>query len=811
MYDLMSSTLPPNLMSSTISTGNEIIGSQNPSSNQNTLNSKQQHGIAVVNNPKAAKIMADYKQIILELRAQNFDVIRFATYRTASKLRFIQKKLNLHLIDLWNVIETFRDNNIHTVDLLYELDLVRLESCVRNMYIELNKRLAFNQHINVDSQTQLLTAWLLNLYDKSRLNRIRVISLKIALTTMCAGKLTDKLKYMFNQISDPNKNCLIVPKFELYLKELLQLPTSVFEEPSFGYNDSVSRGCFDLASPVSINDFLDVALSDLGPACFIWLNIFHRFTVVQNVTHPVACSVCSRTHFNGFRYKCQKCRKYQLCQDCFWRGRVSRPHQLTHQMKEYTSYKSAAKQFSNSLKKSFFCKPNSSKTTRQQQQEMQQQERQGMLLAQKPVDTSRAQTQQLSYQNQYDYEKALLNQNQHHNHSTNDINNESNLSNSDQSLLYRAEVKMNSNHMNGYLTDTNNSNINGSGYTNGGSYSAASTLNRKQMNNIYTSSLGVNDANNSNENEANYGEALNNASRTNPVQKSLDFHMIPPSNQLNNNNNSGNHVQSEQGQLSYQQQVSSLKKYSSMTKQPNGRQLDPIAACPKLLAKLLNSNHGTEPLSQDEHSLIANYSQLLAEFYAKNPNLANNSTPTTPDISTNAMSAKLKPNLKTAKVTTIYDSNGYNNRQSQPSSSRTSSLQRQSGNSTNRLRSPQLSHHYSNQSNTLSNQHSKHYANNANSVYTRNNGQGIMLAPNTTRSISESNFRTNTDLSDNFNDTDNSEYPEDYLLKEKREIVSKLERQNREIINEINRLKLQASNRSLDRQANEITNTREPA
>lgn len=180
-------------MSSTISTGNEITGNHNPSSiasNQNALS--RQHGTAV--NPKAAKIMADYKQIVLELRAQNFDVIRFATYRTASKLRFIQKKLNLHLIDLWNVIETFRDNNIHTVDLLYELDLTRLDSCVRNMYVELNKRLAFNQHINVDSQTQLLTAWLLNLYDKSRLNRVKVISLKVALTTMCAGKLTDKLK-----------------------------------------------------------------------------------------------------------------------------------------------------------------------------------------------------------------------------------------------------------------------------------------------------------------------------------------------------------------------------------------------------------------------------------------------------------------------------------------------------------------------------------------------------------------------------------------------------------------------------------------
>jgi hypothetical protein len=129
-----------------------------------------------------------------------------------------------------------------------------------------------------------------------------------------------------------------------------------------------------------------VALSDLGPACFIWLNIFHRFTIVQNVTHPVTCSVCARTHFNGFRYKCQKCRKYQLCQDCFWRGRVTRPHQLTHQMKEYTSYKSAAKQFSSSLRRSFFCRPSSNKTTRQQQQEIQQQERQALLLSQKPRD-----------------------------------------------------------------------------------------------------------------------------------------------------------------------------------------------------------------------------------------------------------------------------------------------------------------------------------------------------------------------------------------------------------------------------------------
>lgn len=109
----------------------------------------------------------------------------------------------MHLIDLWNVIETFRDNNLHTLDLLNEIDSIKLESCIQNMYIELNKRLAYNQHINVENQTQLLLAWLLNIFDKQRLSRIKVISFKVALTTMCAGKLTDKIKCKkFNLIEE---------------------------------------------------------------------------------------------------------------------------------------------------------------------------------------------------------------------------------------------------------------------------------------------------------------------------------------------------------------------------------------------------------------------------------------------------------------------------------------------------------------------------------------------------------------------------------------------------------------------------------
>jgi len=56
------------------------------------------------------------------------------------------------------------------------------------------------------------------------------------------------------------------------------------------------------------------------------------------VFHPVQCDGCHRESFTGFRYRCQRCHNYQLCQDCFWRGRTSAHHSPDHQMKEYLSY-----------------------------------------------------------------------------------------------------------------------------------------------------------------------------------------------------------------------------------------------------------------------------------------------------------------------------------------------------------------------------------------------------------------------------------------------------------------------------------------
>uniref|UniRef100_A0A8C7Y4D4 EF-hand domain-containing protein n=1 Tax=Oryzias sinensis TaxID=183150 RepID=A0A8C7Y4D4_9TELE len=43
---------------------------------------------------RRSKVAVEKRQLFMEMRAQNFDVIRLSTYRTACKLRFVQKRCN---------------------------------------------------------------------------------------------------------------------------------------------------------------------------------------------------------------------------------------------------------------------------------------------------------------------------------------------------------------------------------------------------------------------------------------------------------------------------------------------------------------------------------------------------------------------------------------------------------------------------------------------------------------------------------------------------------------------------------------------
>ncbi|XP_078396696.1 dystrobrevin alpha isoform X19 [Cetorhinus maximus] len=301
--------------------------------------------------------MAERRQLFAEMRAQDLDRIRLSTYRTACKLRFVQKKCNLHLVDVWNIIEAFRENGLNTMDPNAELSVARLEAIISTILYQLNKRLPTTHQINVEQSISLLLNFLLAAYDGEGHGKISVFAVKVALATICGGKILDKLRYIFSQISDSN-GIMIYVKFDQFLREVLKLPTAVFEGPSFGYTEQASRPCFSQQKKVTLNNFLDTLMSDPPPQCLVWLPLMHRLANVENVFHPVECSYCHSESMMGFRYRCQQCHNYQLCQDCFWRGHASGSHSNQHQMKEYTSWKSPAKKLTNALSKSLSCASN---------------------------------------------------------------------------------------------------------------------------------------------------------------------------------------------------------------------------------------------------------------------------------------------------------------------------------------------------------------------------------------------------------------------------------------------------------------------
>nr|XP_023475157.1 dystrobrevin beta isoform X16 [Equus caballus] len=161
---------------------------------------------------------------------------------------------------------------------------------------------------------------------------------------------------VFSQMSDSN-GLMIFSKFDQFLKEVLKLPTAVFEGPSFGYTEHSVRTCFPQQKKIMLNMFLDTMMADPPPQCLVWLPLMHRLAHVENVFHPVECSYCRCESMMGFRYRCQQCHNYQLCQNCFWRGHASGPHSNQHQMKEHSSWKSPAKKLSHAISKSLGCVP----------------------------------------------------------------------------------------------------------------------------------------------------------------------------------------------------------------------------------------------------------------------------------------------------------------------------------------------------------------------------------------------------------------------------------------------------------------------
>ena len=72
----------------------------------------------------------------------------------------------MHLVDIYNVIEAFRENQLNTLDHSAELDEPRLECIIASIYYALYKRLPSTKDIDIERCIVLLTQWVMHAYDR---------------------------------------------------------------------------------------------------------------------------------------------------------------------------------------------------------------------------------------------------------------------------------------------------------------------------------------------------------------------------------------------------------------------------------------------------------------------------------------------------------------------------------------------------------------------------------------------------------------------------------------------------------------------
>lgn len=71
----------------------------------------------------------------------------------------------VYLVDIWNMIEAFRANNLNSLPPDAEINAQSLETLLSSVFHALNKRLPTNAQIPAEQSVAALLQWLLTAYN----------------------------------------------------------------------------------------------------------------------------------------------------------------------------------------------------------------------------------------------------------------------------------------------------------------------------------------------------------------------------------------------------------------------------------------------------------------------------------------------------------------------------------------------------------------------------------------------------------------------------------------------------------------------
>ncbi|XP_036405423.1 utrophin isoform X2 [Megalops cyprinoides] len=259
--------------------------------------------------------------------------VRFSAYRTAMKIRRLQKALCLDLLDLNVAQNTFEQHKLtQNSQLLNVPDVI---NCLTTIYDGLEQN--HKDLVNVPLCVDMCLNWLLNVYDTGRSGKIRVLSMKIGLLSLSKGHLEEKYKYLFRQVAGPGDTC-DQRQLGLLLHDAIQVPRQLGEVAAFGGSniEPSVRSCFQhVTNKVELEPRQFVDWMRLEPQSMVWLPVLHRVAAAETAKHQAKCNICKECPIVGFRYRSLKHFNYDVCQSCFFSGRTAKGHKLNYPMVEY--------------------------------------------------------------------------------------------------------------------------------------------------------------------------------------------------------------------------------------------------------------------------------------------------------------------------------------------------------------------------------------------------------------------------------------------------------------------------------------------
>ncbi|XP_051791038.1 dystrophin-related protein 2 [Erpetoichthys calabaricus] len=280
--------------------------------------------------------------------------IKFSAYRTAMKLRRVQKALRLDLMTLNSASEVFREHELYQPE--HMMDVVEVIHCLTTLYERLEEERGIL--INIPLCVDMCLNWLLNVYDSGRNGRMRALSFKAGLVSLCGSDVQEKYKYLFKQVAGTSAMC-DQRHLSLLLHEAIQIPRQLGEVAAFGGSnvEPSVRSCFRVApgkAAIEVGHFLE--WMSLEPQSMVWLPVLHRVAIAESAKHQAKCSVCKQFPIKGFRYRSLKQFNVDICQTCFLTGRTTKGKKLHYPIMEYytpTTSGENMRDFAKTLKNKF--------------------------------------------------------------------------------------------------------------------------------------------------------------------------------------------------------------------------------------------------------------------------------------------------------------------------------------------------------------------------------------------------------------------------------------------------------------------------